>query len=139
MRFSRNCILQIGRKHNSEKSLSIHLKFWLNFKITFSTELRISRFIENFFYNFFSRFSTIIFYWKMKTFFQTSTIFTKIFLIFFCTYFSSKTYIKFKFFAPLFQMENWTRYFSVRVLTKRTVLCWALAPPFCHKKIWKNF
>jgi len=30
-------------------------------------------------------------------------------------YFTSESYIKFEFFAPLFQIENWTRYFTTRV------------------------
>jgi len=65
----------------------------------------------------------------MKIFFPTSTIFTKIFLhFFFRTYFTSESYIEFKFFVPLLQNGNWTRYFTscVSLFTKRASLCWAL-------------
>jgi len=39
-------------------------------------------------------------------------------------HFSNESYIEFKFFVPLFQIENWTRYLSTRVplFTKKTSL-----------------
>jgi len=102
----------------------------------------------------------------MKTFFLTSTIFTKIFFIYFRTYFTSESYIEFKFLAPLFRIENWTRYFTtihkesfsllssnVAILPQKNMknflllfntciiktLKWILYWIYCaHKKIYQN-
>jgi len=53
-------------------------------------------------------------------------------------YFNSESY-RIQIFRPSIPDWKLDEIFYRPPFTKRASLCWALAPPFCHKKIWKNF